>query len=195
MIQFKLLRMTLLYMMLNKNFNDLQTFILVAKEKSFTKASNKLGISQPALSYTIKMLEARLNIRLLTRTTRSVAPTEAGKRIISCFEPHIADLERELEDILHLNGMASGNIRISSGEHAARYLLWPKLKPFLQKHPNINIELLIDNNFVNIIDTHFDAGIRLGENIDKDMVAIKIGFDMRMAVVASPSYFKSYSIP
>ena len=181
--------------MLKENFNELQIFLVVARERSFTKAAGKLGVSQSALSHAMKALEERLNIRLLTRTTRSVAPTEAGERIIACLEPRIADLEQELEALVQLNGTASGNIRLSAGEHAARSLEWPKLKPFLREYPEINLELVVDNGFVDIVEGRFDAGIRLGESVDKDMIAVKIGPDMRMAVVGAPSYFAANPVP
>jgi len=181
--------------MLKENFNDLQIFLMVARERSFTKAAGKLGVSQSALSHAIKALEERLNIRLLTRTTRSVAPTEAGERIIACLEPRIADLEQELESLVQLNGIASGNIRLSVGEHAAQSLVWPKLKPFLREYPEINVELVVDNGFVDIVEGRFDAGIRLGESVDKDMIAVRIGPDMRMAVVGAPSYFAANPVP
>lgn len=181
--------------MLKDNFNELQLFLVVARERSFTKAAGKLGVSQSALSHAIKALEERLKIRLLTRTTRSVAPTEAGERIIACLEPRIADLEQELESLLQLNGTASGNIRLSAGEHSARSVVWPKLKPFLREYPEINVELVVDNGFVDIVEGRFDAGIRLGESVDKDMVAVRIGPDMRMAVVGAPSYFAANPVP
>lgn len=181
--------------MLKENFNDLQIFLVVARERSFTKAAGKLGVSQSALSHAIKALEARLNLRLLTRTTRSVAPTEAGERIIACLEPRIADLEQELEILVQLNGTASGNIRISAGEHAVRSFLWPRLKPFLQDYPGINVELLVDNGFVDIVEGRLDAGVRLGESVEKDMIAVKIGPDMRMVVVGSPDYFAQNPVP
>ncbi|WP_411750956.1 LysR family transcriptional regulator [Serratia sp. (in: enterobacteria)] len=181
--------------MLKENFNELQVFLVVARERSFTKAAGKLGVSQSTLSHAIKALEERLNLRLLTRTTRSVAPTEAGERIIACLEPRLADLEQELEALVQLNGSASGNIRISAGEHAVRSLLWPKLKPFLRQYPQINVELVVDNGFIDIVDGRFDAGVRLGESVDKDMIAVKIGPDMRMVVVGSPAYFATNSIP
>ena len=181
--------------MLKENFNELQIFLMVARERSFTKAAGKLGVSQSALSHAMKALEETLNIRLLTRTTRSVAPTEAGERIIACLEPRIADLEQELESLVQLNGTASGNIRLSAGEHAARNLVWPKLKPFLREYPEINLELVVDNGFVNIVEGRFDAGIRLGESVDKDMIAVRIGPDMRMAVVGAPSYFAANPAP
>ncbi|MFK3662806.1 LysR family transcriptional regulator [Scandinavium sp. NPDC088450] len=181
--------------MLKENFNELQIFLVVARERSFTRAASKLGVSQSALSHAVKALEERLNLRLLTRTTRSVAPTEAGERIMACLEPRIADLEQELEALLQMNGNASGNIRLSAGEHSARSLVWPKLKPFLKQYPQINVELIADNGFVDIVEGRFDAGVRLGESVDKDMIAVKIGPDMRMVVVGSPDYFAENPAP
>lgn len=181
--------------MLKENFNELQIFLVVARERSFTKAAGKLGVSQSALSHAIKALEERLNIRLLTRTTRSVAPTQAGERIIACLEPRLAEIEHELQTLLQLNGTPSGNIRISAGEHAAQSVLWPKLKPFLLEYPDINVEMVVDNGFVDIVDGRFDAGVRLGESVDKDMIAVKMGADMRMVVVGSPAYFEKNGIP
>ncbi|UNH38994.1 LysR family transcriptional regulator [Moellerella wisconsensis] len=179
--------------MLKDNFNELHIFLAVARAKSFTKAAAKLGVSQSALSHAVKALEERLNTRLLTRTTRSVAATEIGEKIIACLEPRLAELDHELKSIIQLNGAASGNIRLSTGEHAARSLLWPKLKPFLRAYPDINVELVVD--IVDIVDGGFDAGVRLGESVDKDMVAVRIGPDMRLAIVGSPSYFESQGIP
>lgn len=181
--------------MLKENFNDLQLFLAVAKERSFTRAAGKLGVSQSALSHAIKGLEGRLNIRLLTRTTRSVAPTEAGERIIDCLEPRLADLEQALGDIIQMNGQDAGNLRLSAGEHAVRSLLWPKLKPFLKAYPQINVELVVDNGLVDIVAGRFDGGVRLGESVDKDMVAVRIGPDMRMVVVGSPAYLASRGTP
>lgn len=181
--------------MLRENFNELQLFLVVARERSFTKAAGKLGVTQSALSHAMKALEERLNIRLLTRTTRSVAPTEAGERLIACLEPRIADLEQELDSLIQLNGIASGNIRLTSGEHAARSLVWPKLKPFLREYPEIHVELMVDNGFVDIVEGRFDAGNRLGESVNKDMVAVRIGPDIRMAIVAAPSYFADHPAP
>lgn len=181
--------------MLKENFNELQIFLVVARERSFTKAAAKLGVSQSALSHGIKALEERLNIRLLTRTTRSVAPTEAGERIIACLEPRIDELEQELAALVQVNGTASGNIRLSAGEHAVRSLVWPKLKPFLREYPEIHVELVVDNGFVDIVEQRFDAGVRLGESVDKDMIAVRIGPDMRMAVVGAPAYFAANPAP
>jgi transcriptional regulator, LysR family len=181
--------------MLKENFNELQLFLAVARERSFTKAAGKLGVSQSALSHAMKALEARLNIRLLTRTTRSVAPTEAGERIIACLEPRLSELDEELEQLIQLNGVAAGNIRISAGEHSAKCLVWPKLKPFLRQYPDINVELVVDNGFVNIVEGRFDAGVRLGESVDKDMIAVRIGPDVRLVVAGSPGYFAQHGMP
>lgn len=181
--------------MLKENFNELQLFLAVARERSFTRAAGKLGVSQSALSHAMKSLESRLNLRLLTRTTRSVAPTEVGERIIACLEPRLTDLDEELEQLVQLNGVAAGNIRISAGEHSAKCLVWPKLKSFLRKYPNIHVELVVDNGFVNIVEQRFDAGVRLGESVEKDMVAVRIGPDVRLVVAGSPAYFAEHGIP
>jgi DNA-binding transcriptional LysR family regulator len=181
--------------MLKENFNELQCFLMVARERSFTKAAAKLGVSQSALSHAVKALETRLNLRLLTRTTRSVSATEAGERILACLEPGLAELEAELGNIVQMNGVASGNLRLSAGDHAVSSLLWPKLKPFLRQYPDIHVEVVVDNGFVDIVQGRFDAGIRLGESVDKDMVAVRIGPDMRMVTVASPGYLSQYGIP
>ncbi len=181
--------------MFKENVNELQIFLMVARERSFTKAAGKLGVTQSSLSHAIKALEERLNTRLLTRTTRSVAPTEAGEKIIACLEPRLAELEMELETLIHQNGAAAGNIRLSAGEHSSRSLVWPKLKPFLREYPEINVELVVDNGFVDIVEGRFDAGVRLGESVDKDMIAVRIGPDMRMAIVASPAYFAANPVP
>lgn len=181
--------------MLKENFNELQLFLAVAQERSFTKAAGKLGVSQSALSHAMKALEERLNVRLLTRTTRSVAPTEAGERLIACLEPRLAELEQELEQLVQMNGVAAGKIRITAGEHAAKSLVWPKPKPFLREYPEISVELVVDNGFVNIVEGRFDAGVRLGESVDKDMIAVRIGPDLRMIVVGSPDYLDKHGIP
>ncbi|KAA1052024.1 LysR family transcriptional regulator [Pseudocitrobacter sp. 73] len=181
--------------MLKENFNELQFFLAVARERSFTRAAGKLGVTQSALSHAIKALEARLNIRLLTRTTRSVAPTQMGERIIACLEPRLSELDEELEQLVQLSGATAGNIRISAGEHSAKCLVWPKLKPFLRQYPDISVELVVDNGFVNIVEGRFDAGVRLGESVDKDMIAVRIGPDVRLVVAGSPDYFARHGEP
>ena len=181
--------------MLKENFNDLIYLVMVSKEKSFTRAAAKLGVSQSALSHSIRGLEERLQTRLLTRTTRSVAATEAGERLIDSVGPLIADIEKALLQITDNVGSVSGNIRITAGEHALSSTLWPLLKPFLQAYPEVKVELSVDNTLTDIVSGRFDAGVRLGESIEKDMVAVRIGPNWRMAVVASPDYLAKYGRP
>lgn len=181
--------------MLKENFNELQQFLVVARERSFTRAAAKLGVSQSALSHSMKALEARLNLRLLTRTTRSVAPTKTGDKLLAYLEPRLNDMECELDTLLQVSGQPSGNLRLSVNDHALRTLLWPKVKDFLQQYPQINLELVADNRFVDIVADQYDAGIRLGESIEKDMVAVRIGPDFRMVVAGSPAYFAVHGIP
>lgn len=181
--------------MLKENFNDLIYLVMVAKERSFTRAAAKLGVSQSALSHAIRALEERLNTRLLTRTTRSVAPTEAGERLIENVAPLFANIEKELVSLSDNLGKTSGNIRITAGEHALSSTLWPLLKPFLQTYPDVNIEFSVDNTLTDIVSGRFDAGVRLGEQVEKDMVAVRIGPDWRMSVVASPAYFSQFGEP
>ncbi|MEG3111756.1 LysR family transcriptional regulator [Pantoea sp. T14] len=181
--------------MLKENFNDLIYLVMVAKERSFTRAAAKLGVSQSALSHAIRALEERLNTRLLTRTTRSVAPTEAGERLIENVAPLFADIEKELVSLSDNLGKTSRNIRITAGEHALSSTLWPLLKPFLQTYPDVNIEFSVDNTLTDIVSGRFDAGVRLGEQVEKDMVAVRIGPDWRMSVVASPAYFAQFGKP
>jgi DNA-binding transcriptional LysR family regulator len=181
--------------MLKENFNELQCFFAVAKEKSFTKAAGKLGVTQSALSHAVKTLEQKLHTRLLTRTTRSVAATEIGEQIIACLEPRLAELNQDLQTLIDHHGQTCGTIRLSVGEHAARCVLWPKLQSFLKTYPQVNLEVVIDNHFVDIVKSGFDAGVRLGESVEKDMVAIRISADMRMAIVATPAYFTAHGIP
>jgi DNA-binding transcriptional LysR family regulator len=181
--------------MLKENFNDLIYLVMVAKEKSFTRAAAKLGVSQSALSHSIRGLEERLQTRLLTRTTRSVAATEAGERLIESVGPMIDDIEKALVQLTEHAGSISGNIRITAGEHALSSTLWPLLKPFLQTYPDVKIELSVDNTLTDIVSGRFDAGVRLGESIEKDMVAVRIGPDWRMCAVASPEYLAKYGVP
>jgi DNA-binding transcriptional LysR family regulator len=177
------------------NFNDLAAFAMVAKERSFTKAGAKLGVSQSALSQTIKGLEERLKLRLLTRTTRSVAPTEAGVRLLETIAPRFEEIEAEISALGELRGKAVGNVRITAGEHPAITILQPALRRFLPRHPDIKIEIIVDYGLTDIVAAGYDAGVRLGEQVAKDMIAVKIGSDMRMAIVGSPSYFKRYGLP
>lgn len=181
--------------MLRENVNDLISFLVVAKERSFTKAAAKLGISQSALSHSIRSLEERLELRLLTRTTRSVAPTEVGERLLNSLEPRFAEIEEELNTLSEMRDTPAGNIRITTGEHAVDAILWPVLKIFLANYPDINVEITVDNTLTDIVSGRYDAGIRLGEHVAKDMVAVQIGPVMRMAVVGANAYFTSKGIP
>ncbi|UJD94773.1 LysR family transcriptional regulator [Lelliottia amnigena] len=181
--------------MLKDNFNDLLSFMVVARERSFTRAAAQLGVSQSALSHAMRNLEARLDVRLLTRTTRSVVPTEAGEQLLVRLTPHLVEIEQELTALRDRRDRPAGNIRISAGEHAMSAVLWPVLKPFMAHYPDINIEVTVDNGLTDIVDGRFDAGVRLGEQIAKDMVAVRIAPDMRMAVVGSAAYFAQYGVP
>jgi DNA-binding transcriptional LysR family regulator len=181
--------------MRRRNLTDLQAFMAVAKERSFTKGAAKLGVSQSALSHTIRELEERLGIRLLTRTTRSVSPTNAGERMLSTIGPRLEEIETELASLSELREKPAGTIRITTGEHAAESILWPALAKLFPKYPDIKVELIIDYGLTDIVTERYDAGVRLGEQIAKDMIAVRIGPDIRMAVVAAPSYFSKRSHP
>ncbi len=181
--------------MLKENFNDLLSFMVVARERSFTRAAAQLGVSQSAPSHAMRNLEARLDMRLLTRTTRSVAPTEAGEQLIMRLSPHLLEMEQALTALRNMRDIPAGNIRITAGEHAMSAVLWPVLKPFMVQYPDINVEVTIDNGLTDIVDGRFDAGVRLGEQVAKDMIAVRIAPDMRMAVVGSPDYFARYGEP
>ncbi len=177
------------------NVNDLLAFLAVARDRSFTKAAAKLGVSQSALSHTIRGLEARLGVRLLTRTTRSVAPTEAGERLVHSVGPRFDEIEAELAALSALRDKPAGNIRITAGEHAAHAILWPALVKLLPEYPDVTVELMIDNGLTDIVAERYDAGVRLGESLDKDMIAVRIGPDLHMAVVGAPRYFASRPQP
>jgi DNA-binding transcriptional LysR family regulator len=168
---------------------DLNAFLVVAEEHSFTRAAAKLGTSQSSLSHTIRRLETRLGVRLLTRTTRSVAPTEAGERLLRTLRPALDSIGAELAALGDLRNKPAGHIRITTGEHAAITVLWPALKKLLPDYPDIHVELSTDAGFTDIVAERFDAGVRLGEALARDMVAVRIGGDLRMAVVGSPAYF------
>src|SRR5258708_11364755 len=169
--------------------NDLVAFLAVAREGSFTKAAAKLRISQPALSQTIRELEARLGVRLLTRTTRSLSPTEAGERLLRNVGPRLEEVEAELDALRELRERPAGTIRITAGDHAIRSILWPKLAKLLPKYPDINVEIAIDYGLTDIVAQRYDAGVRFGEHLAKDMIAVPIGPEVRFAVVGSKSYF------
>ncbi|HBL5381073.1 MULTISPECIES: LysR family transcriptional regulator [Enterobacter cloacae complex] len=181
--------------MLKDNFNDLLSFMVVARERSFTRAAAQLGVSQSALSHAMRNLEARLEVRLLTRTTRSVAPTEAGEQLFMRLSPHLLEIEQELTALRDTRDRPAGNIRLTAGEHAMSAVLWPVLKPFMAQYPDINVEVTVDDGLTDIVDGRFDAGVRLGEQVAKDMIAIRIAPDMRMAVVGSADYLHRFGVP
>jgi DNA-binding transcriptional LysR family regulator len=181
--------------MSGENLNDLIAFLAVAREKSFTRAAAQLGVSQSALSQTVRNLEARLGLRLLSRTTRSVAPTEAGERLIQSVGPHFDEINAGLASLSELSKKPSGTVRISAMEYAADAILWPKLSKVLNKYPDIKVEIIIDYGLIDIVAQRFDAGVRSGEQVAKDMIAVRIGPDMRMAVVGAPFYFEERPEP
>jgi DNA-binding transcriptional LysR family regulator len=181
--------------MLRENVNDLLAFLAVARERSFTRAAAKLGVSQSALSHTIRGLEARLGLRLLTRTTRSVAPTEAGERLLRNVGPRFEEIEAELDSLSELRDKPAGTIRITTGEHAADTILWPTLAKLLPKYPDIKVEINVELALTDIVTERYDAGIRFGEQVGKDMIAVRIAPDMRMVVVGAPSYFAKRPVP
>ena len=181
--------------MLKDNFNDLLSFMVVARERSFTRAAAQLGVSQSALSHAMRNLETRLEVRLLTRTTRSVAPTEAGEQLFMRLSPHLLEIEQELTALRDTRDRPAGNIRLTAGEHAMSAVLLPVLKPFMAQYPDINVEVTVDNGLTDIVDGRFDAGVRLGEQVAKDMIAVRIAPDMRMAVVGSAEYLQRFGVP
>jgi DNA-binding transcriptional LysR family regulator len=177
------------------HLGDLSVFVVVARERSFTKAAARLGVSQSALSYTIKELEARLKLRLLTRTTRSVSPTAAGERLLRNIGPRLDEIETELAALNELREKPAGTIRITATEYATDAVLLPKLAKLLREYPDIKVEIICDYGLTDIVAERFDAGVRDGEQVAKDMIAVRIGPDARMAVVGAPSYFRSRSEP
>jgi DNA-binding transcriptional LysR family regulator len=178
-----------------QNINDLLALRAVARERSFTRAAAQIGVSPSALSHRIRGLEERLGVRLLTRTTRKVAPTEAGERLLLAIGPHFDGIEAELATLSELRDKPAGTIRITTGDHAAETLLWPALRRILPSYPDIAVEVNVETGFTDIVADRFDAGIRLGEAIAKDMIAVPIGAEMRMAVVGSPAYFEQRRPP
>ncbi|WP_095200479.1 LysR family transcriptional regulator [Mesorhizobium carmichaelinearum] len=171
------------------NLNELTAFLAVAREKSFTRAAAQLGVSQSALSHTVRALEERLGVRLLTRTTRSVSPTEAGERLVRSVGPRLDEIEAELTALSALREKPAGTIRITAGEHAADAVLWPAIARLLPDYPDIKVEIIVDYGLTDIVAERYDAGVRLGEQVAHDMIAVRIGPDMRMAVVGAPAYF------
>lgn len=178
-----------------QNINDLLAFRTVATERSFTRAAAQIGVSPSALSHAIRGLEERLGVRLLTRTTRNVAPTEAGERLLRVIGPRFDEIETELAALGELRDKPAGLIRITTGIDAAQQILWPALAGFLPEHPDVQVEISVNSGFVDIVEDRFDAGVRLGETIARDMIAVRIGPDMRMTAAASPAYFAKHKPP
>ena len=177
------------------NLDQLLAFVTVAGERSFTKGAAKLGTSQSALSRTLRELEARLGVRLLSRTTRSVAPTEAGERLLHIVGPRLDEIDAGVAALGELRERPAGSIRITTGEHAAQAILWPAFARMLPRYPDIKVELMLDYGLTDIVAERYDAGVRLGEQVAKGMIAVRIGPDMRMAVVGAPSYFARHPRP
>lgn len=176
-------------------FDDLAAFVAVVRAGSFTRAAAQMGVTQSALSQTVRALENRLDLKLLNRTTRSVSPTEAGERLYRTVGSRFADIEAELAVLGELRGKPAGTVRITATDHAVRTLLWPRLQPWLPKYPDIKVEISSDNRFIDIVAERFDIGVRLGGDVAKDMIAVRIAPDMRLVVVGSPSYFKHRARP
>ena len=179
----------------HESFNDLKAFLVVARDRSFTKAAAKLGVSPSALSHAMRGLEERLGVRLLTRTTRSVSPTEAGERLLRTVGPRFEEVEAELAALSDFRDKPAGTVRITAGDHSVHTILWPKLSKVMQKYPDIKVEINIEQGLVDIAAERFDAGVRLGEQVAKDMVSVRIGPDIRFAVIAAKSYFAKHAPP
>lgn len=177
------------------DFNDVMWFRIVAEERNFTRAAARIGVAQSTLSHTIKRLETNMGIRLLTRTTRSVAPTPAGERLLATVAPRLTEIEDEIAALMEFRDKPSGSIRLTLSDHALETVVWPKLKPVLADHPEISVEFSVDNGLRNIVEHGFDAGVRLGESVEKDMIAIRIGPDWCMVAVSSPDYFARHGVP
>lgn len=175
--------------MARESISDLMAFLAVARERSFTRAAARIGVSQSALSHTMRQLEARLGVRLLTRTTRAVSLTEAGERLLQGIGPHFDEIEAQVDALSELRDKPAGTIRISASDHAIKHVLWPKLRKFLPQYPDIKVELVLDNGLTDIVTERYDAGVRMGENLAKDMISARIGPDFCLAVVGAPSYF------
>jgi len=181
--------------MSSPKFDDLYAFLSVAREGGFTRAANKLGVSQSALSQTVRALEERLQVRLLTRTTRSVSPTVAGERLLATLAPCLDEIEAELDFLREQREKPAGLVRITCSDNVLRFLVLPKLAPLLHEYPDIQVEFDVNNGFRNIVADRFDAGIRLGEAIDRDMIAVPIEPPIRMCAVASPDYLARFGVP
>lgn len=178
-----------------QNLADLEAFAVVAEEGSFTRAAARLGVSPSALSHTIRKLEERLGIRLLTRTTRRVATTEAGERLLDTLRPALDTIDRQLTDLSDLRDRPSGSIRLTASDHAVRTLLWPAIDRFLSDYPDIQVEINAESGLTDIVAERYDAGVRLGEQVAKDMIAVRIGPPLRMVAVAAPGYLRAHGTP
>lgn len=174
--------------MTKEKLNDLQAFVTVARERSFTRAAALLGVSRSALSHTLLGLEARLGVRLLIRTTRSVSPTQAGHRLLGVLGPRLDDIESELAALRAERDKPAGMVRITANDHAIVTVLWPRLRPLLDEYPDIHIEFSVGYELTDIAARQFDAGVRMGDQVDKDMIAVRLTPDVQMAVVAAPGY-------
>ena len=181
--------------MRREDLGDLAVFLAVAEERSFTRAAARLGASQSAISQTVRRLEAGMGVKLLTRTTRSVAPTEAGEQLVDTLRPAFDDIDARLSALGALRDRPSGTIRITTSRHAAETILWPAVSELLREHPDVTVELSIDSALADIVTDRFDAGVRLGEQVAKDMIAVRIGPELRMAVVCAPSYLADQPTP
>ena len=181
--------------MRGSELGDLLAFVAVAEERSFTRAAAKLGVSQSALSFTVRRLEARLGLRLLNRTTRSVAPSAGGERLLRTLRPAFDQINAELGALGELRDKPAGTIRITASDHVADTILWPAISRLLPKFPDVKVEIDIDYGLSDIVADRYDAGVRLGEQVAKDMIAVRVGPDLRMAVVAAPSYFATRPAP
>lgn len=178
-----------------ENLNDLRAFVAVAQARSFTRAAAQLGMSRSALSHAMTALEARLGVLLLTRTTRSVATSEAGARLLATLTPMFNELDAELTSLRSLGDKPAGSVRITATDHAIATVLWPRLRELLDRYPDVQVELSVDYGLTDIVSQHFDAGVRAGDVVDKDMIAVRIGPDLRMAVVGSPQYLAGKTFP
>jgi DNA-binding transcriptional LysR family regulator len=177
------------------SLDDLRALVAIGRERSFTRAAATLGVSQSALSQTVRQLEARLGIRLLTRTTRSVSPTEAGERLLQIVGSRFEEIDAELEALTALREKPAGTVRITAGDHAVKSIIWPKLQKFLPTYPDIKVEIVIDYGLIDIVAERYDAGVRWGEQVAKDMIAVRIGPNIRFAVVGAKSYFAKRALP
>lgn len=178
-----------------ENLNDLYAFLAVAQERSFTKAAAHLGLSQSTLSHTVRALEARLGVRLLTRTTRSVAPTEAGEQLLQSVGPKLAEIAADLAAVREYRDKPAGTIRITAIDIVADLLLWPRLRPLLRHYPDLRVEIATDYRLVDVVSERFDVGVRMGDQVAQDMVAVRIGQDMHAAIAASPAYLAEHGTP